>query len=106
MRAPLLHLYFELIHPFWDGNGRVGRVLEASVLLAAGYQYAIVSAVLDSGAPLRLETLRQTPWYRALYLQRSDKTQQRDWADIQKKSLVRIDDQGRLWPDFLSPGNS
>ena len=40
VRAPLLHLYFELVHPFWDGNGRVGRALEASVLLAAGYRYA------------------------------------------------------------------
>jgi Fic family protein len=40
IRAPLLHLYFELIHPFWDGNGRVGRVLEATTLLSAGYRYA------------------------------------------------------------------
>lgn len=190
VRAPLLHLYFELIHPFWDGNGRVGRVLEASVLLAAGYryapfamakyyldeiqqyfglfnacrrnadkklpvpnapfvsfhlngmlvtikrlhgrvnrivdmllfestvkrmadnkeinarQYAIVSEVLDAGAPVLLETLRQTPWYRALYLKRSDKTRQRDLADVEKKGLIRIDGEGRLWPGFLSPGNS
>lgn len=40
VRAPLVHLYFELIHPFWDGNGRVGRVLEASLLRHAGYRYA------------------------------------------------------------------
>lgn len=40
IRAPLAHLYFELIHPFWDGNGRVGRVIEAAVLMAAGYRYA------------------------------------------------------------------
>lgn len=40
IRAPLVHLYYELIHPFWDGNGRVGRVLEASLLQAAGYRYA------------------------------------------------------------------
>lgn len=40
IRAPLAHLYFELIHPFWDGNGRVGRVIEATVLMAAGYRYA------------------------------------------------------------------
>ncbi|MDH5301532.1 MAG: Fic family protein [Gammaproteobacteria bacterium] len=40
IRAPLVHLYYELIHPFWDGNGRVGRVLEATLLQAEGYKYA------------------------------------------------------------------
>lgn len=40
IRAPLVHYYYELIHPFWDGNGRVGRVLEATILQAAGYEYA------------------------------------------------------------------
>lgn len=40
IRAPLVHLYFERIHPFWDGNGRVGRVIEATLLQAAGYRYA------------------------------------------------------------------
>lgn len=40
IRAPLVHYYYELIHPFWDGNGRVGRVLEASILLADGFRYA------------------------------------------------------------------
>lgn len=40
VRAPLVHLYFEWIHPFWDGNGRVGRVLEATILLVEGYRYA------------------------------------------------------------------
>lgn len=40
IRAPLMHYYFELIHPFWDGNGRVGRVIEAVVLHSAGFRYA------------------------------------------------------------------
>lgn len=40
IRAPLVHLHYELIHPFWDGNGRVGRVIEATLLQAAGYRYA------------------------------------------------------------------
>ncbi len=39
LRAPLIHYYFERIHPFWDGNGRVGRVIEAMILKAAGYKY-------------------------------------------------------------------
>lgn len=40
IRAPLVHLYFELIHPFFDGNGRAGRVIEASILLNDGFKYA------------------------------------------------------------------
>lgn len=40
VRAPLVHLYFECIHPFWDGNGRTGRVIEATLLRQAGYRYA------------------------------------------------------------------
>lgn len=39
IRAPLVHMYFELIHPFWDGNGRVGRVLEAGILYADGFHH-------------------------------------------------------------------
>ncbi len=40
IRAPLIHFYYELIHPYWDGNGRVGRVLEATLLQADGFRYA------------------------------------------------------------------
>jgi Fic family protein len=40
IRAPLIHLYFEWIHPFWGGNGRVGRVIEATLLRAGGFRYA------------------------------------------------------------------
>lgn len=40
IRAPLIHFYFELIHPYWDGNGRVGRVVEATLLHADGFRYA------------------------------------------------------------------
>lgn len=40
IRAPLVHYYYEQIHPFWDGNGRVGRVIEASLLLHEGFRYA------------------------------------------------------------------
>jgi Fic family protein len=40
IRAPLAHYYFERIHPFADGNGRVGRIIEAIILKAGGFRYA------------------------------------------------------------------
>ncbi|MCX6783894.1 MAG: Fic family protein [candidate division WWE3 bacterium] len=36
--AFLGHLVFEKIHPFFDGNGRVGRLLLKAVLLKEGYE--------------------------------------------------------------------
>lgn len=39
-RAALTHYHIGKIHPFGDGNGRTARLLEASVLKAAGYKYA------------------------------------------------------------------
>ena len=36
-RAAILHSFFEHIHPFPDGNGRLGRILSNFILIAHGY---------------------------------------------------------------------
>lgn len=40
IRATLAHYYFELIHPFWDGNGRTGRLIEMLILEQSGYRFS------------------------------------------------------------------
>lgn len=37
LRMAVLHAHFELVHPFIDGNGRVGRMLMPLMLAAEGY---------------------------------------------------------------------
>lgn len=39
MRASLAHYYFCIIHPFWDGNGRTARLIEAALLESSGIKY-------------------------------------------------------------------
>ena len=36
LKAVFAHIYFVWIHPFGDGNGRTGRLLELAILLEAG----------------------------------------------------------------------
>jgi Fic family protein len=56
-RAPIVHAHFEAIHPFVDGNGRMGRILLPLMFLANG------------DPPIHLATflkLRQREYYDAL----------------------------------------
>ena len=41
--AALAHYKFVYIHPFYDGNGRVSRLLMNLVLLQAGYPPVIIN---------------------------------------------------------------
>jgi Fic family protein len=71
-RASIVHAHFEAIHPFVDGNGRVGRILLPLMFLA------------DGDPPIHLATflrLRQREYYDAL-LAVQMKLRWSDWVQL------------------------
>lgn len=78
-RAALVHVQFETIHPFLDGNGRVGRLLFALMLASAGI-------------------LREPLLYLSLYL----KHRRAEYYRL--LSAVRTDGDWEAWLDFLLEG--
>jgi len=55
-RAAISHHDFEAIHPYTDGNGRVGRLLLNLLLMQDGYQPALV---LREWRPRYIQALQQ-----------------------------------------------
>ncbi|MDP9343570.1 MAG: Fic family protein [Actinomycetota bacterium] len=58
-RAVLAHLYLEWIHPFADGNGRTGRLLEFQILVAAGVPFPAAHLLSNHYNLTRTEYYRQ-----------------------------------------------
>ena len=78
-RAALAHVQFETIHPFLDGNGRVGRLLIALLLCQAG-------------------ALREPLLYLSLYLKQSRST----YYDLLDR--VRRTGDWEAWLEFFFEG--
>jgi len=79
LKAALAHVQFETIHPFLDGNGRVGRLMIALVLLADG-------------------VLREP----ILYLSHFFKLHRATYYDLLDR--VRRDGDWEAWLDFFAQG--
>lgn len=63
IRAALAHYTFEKIHPFLDGNGRVGRLLLQAVLQKSGYGMKGLLSVeeyLDNNRPYYYNALEES----------------------------------------------
>lgn len=61
IRSGIAHLYFETIHPFEDGNGRIGRVI-AEKVLSQGLKKPILlslSTVIEANKPAYYKALKQ-----------------------------------------------
>jgi Fic family protein len=105
-RAGLTHLYFESIHPFEDGNGRIGRAL-AEKSLAQGYGRASLIALGPiilahqksyydalARANRRNETTDWLLWFAKIVLEAQAQTLARTEFVIQKtRMLDRLRDQ-------------
>jgi Fic family protein len=71
VRAALAHLYFETIHPFEDGNGRIGRAISEKALSQSAGQPILfsLSSAIEASRNDYYEALQQaqrsrevTPW--------------------------------------------
>ena len=59
IRAVLAHLYFEWIHPFGDGNGRTGRLIEFHILVSSGVPFPAAHLLSNHYNQTRSEYYRQ-----------------------------------------------
>lgn len=57
MRMAIVHAQFETIHPFLDGNGRVGRILLPLMLAAEGYPPVYLAGFLKANQEIYYQTL-------------------------------------------------
>jgi len=55
VRAVLGHFLFVYIHPYFDGNGRLGRFLMNSMLASGGYPWTVIRVEQRSGYMAALE---------------------------------------------------
>jgi Fic family protein len=62
-RAGTAHLYFESIHPFEDGNGRLGRAIAEKALAQAAYEISDEPVLLSLSATI---LAHRGDYYRAL----------------------------------------
>ncbi len=57
--AVVAHIYFEWIHPFGDGNGRTGRLIELQILLESGIPQPAAHLLSNHYNATRTEYYRQ-----------------------------------------------
>ncbi len=105
VRAALAHVQFETIHPFLDGNGRVGRLLITLVLCQAGVlrePLLYLSLYLKQHRPLYYDLLdrvrRDGDWeaWLAFFLEGVRQTSEGAVATARRLAELFADDRSRI----------
>lgn len=92
-RAALAHVYFESIHPFEDGNGRIGRLLIEKVL-SQGIGGAILIAVS------KVFEKRPKEYYAAL--EKCNRTLEvQEWVEFFAQVVLQAQEESMQLLDFL-----
>jgi len=94
VRSGIAHLYFEAIHPFEDGNGRIGRAVSEKALsqnLGRPTLIALAQAI---------EANRKA-YYSALQLNSQDDMEITDWLGYFAKTVLAAQDRTQKTIDFL-----
>ena len=114
-RATIFHLLFEVIHPFEDGNGRLGRILMNAILIEGGFinvafrnrkEYITALKNAERGAVIVVDALT-----RGKKLSSEDITQTVEYYSdinelenlVRKEMLQSLKTYGRKLKIFLSP---
>jgi Fic family protein len=92
-RSGLAHLYFECIHPFEDGNGRIGRALAEKVLSQA------VGAPTLIALSLTIQNAKKE-YYRQLELNNKDLSVT-SWLEYFASTILQAQDYSQRFIDFL-----
>jgi hypothetical protein len=82
-----IHTLFESIHPFDDGNGRVGRILLNYLAVSKGYTPIVIKGITQA---------ERSSYYRAL--EEADQGLQQDFPNPQPAALQKRVEEGRFGP--------
>lgn len=92
-RAGICHLYFVSIHPFDDGNGRIGRAL-AEKSIAEGLGHSVLIALSAT-----IHRARKT--YYDMLEHSNKRNEITDWLVYFAETILRAQGESQKWIDFL-----